>query len=372
MTPKAPDSHDSPDSAGRLLLNQIAWGADDFQLQADLSLELSRFYTVLGPSGCGKTTLLRLIAGLTAPQTAPGPAPQTPSSPGQGRILLDGRDIPDPPPHRRGIGMVFQHYSLFPHLSAGENIAYGLRRRGLSRRQRAERIREMLSLVNLTGREDRQVETLSGGEQQRIAIARALAPEPRVLLLDEPLSALDAPLRRRLRREIRRIQQDTGVTMIYVTHDQEEALSLADQVILMENGRVQETGSPEELYYTPGSLETAEALGQANILPTDSLPPPRRGERGWLFFRPDGLMVPEGHGSPAQQEPIPLGEARVEEREFTPTGYLYQLSWDNRILWMRLSRKRLEEGALVPIAVRPGAAHWIPHPSSYETNRKRS
>ncbi len=346
--------------ASHLSLENLFWQAGSFRLQVHLSLELSRFYTILGPSGCGKTTLLRLIAGLNAPGPSPGPE--------EGLIFLEGRDITGLPPHRRGIGMVFQHYSLFPHLSAGQNIGYGLERLGWNRSRRDFRIREMLSLVHLAGNEERRVDTLSGGEQQRIAIARALAPQPRLLLLDEPLSALDAPLRRQLRREIRRIQTETGVTMLYVTHDQEEALSLSDQVILMKEGRVLETGSPEELYYRPQSLDAAQALGHGNLLPRADIPgrlkdlPP---EAEWIFCQPDGLGIRKDGGEPGKnpgENPggFSLGWAEIEEREFTPAGYLYRLTWKGRLLWMRLHRQRLKEKSRVGLILRPGYYHGIP------------
>lgn len=224
----------------------------DFALELSVGVREGELLSVLGPSGSGKSTLLSVIAGFLPAEA--------------GRIYFGDRDVTTAKIEDRNVGFVFQNYALFEHLSAGENIAYGLKRRGWTRTDRESRIGEMLDVVELEGFEDRRVGELSGGERQRVALARALAPEPDLLLLDEPLSALDAALRRSLRRLIRRIQQTTGTTTIYVTHDQEEALSLSDRIAVLRNGRLEQIGRPDELYERPDDRWTAEFLGRANCI----------------------------------------------------------------------------------------------------------
>ncbi|MBX3029341.1 MAG: ABC transporter ATP-binding protein [Chloroflexi bacterium] len=220
----------------------------------DVTLELppGSFVTLLGPSGCGKTTTLRMIAGFETPT--------------RGRILLDERDIARLTPDKRGMGMVFQSYALFPHLSVFENVAYGVRLRGVRGRDLDQRVEAALALVNLHGLARRRPSELSGGQQQRVALARAMAIEPRVLLFDEPLSNLDAKLRVSLRSEIRRIQQQLGTTSVYVTHDQSEAMALSDIVVVMNAGRVEQAGSPSEVYRRPRSRFVADFIGSADFL----------------------------------------------------------------------------------------------------------
>jgi iron(III) transport system ATP-binding protein len=226
------------------------------QVQAldDVSLDIreGELFTFLGPSGCGKTTTLRCIAGFEKPTS--------------GAIDFLGRDFTSIPPFRRNIGMVFQSYALFPHLSIFENVAYGLRIRKLSRREIEERVNRIIALVGLEATQKRKPSELSGGQQQRIALARALVYDPQLLLLDEPLSNLDAKLRVYMREEIRRIQQQAKVTTIYVTHDQEEALSISDRIAVMHAGKVSQIGSPDEIYENPDSIRVADFIGQANFL----------------------------------------------------------------------------------------------------------
>jgi len=218
----------------------------------DLTVPEGKLVCFLGPSGCGKTTLLRLIAGLEAPSA--------------GRIRLGGRDITDLPAHRRGFGMVFQSLALFPHLNVTDNIAYALRIRGQSRERQRRRAEELLELVRLPGFGDRHISQLSGGQRQRLAIARALALEPQLFLLDEPLSALDAKLRESMQVELRLLQQRVGVTTILVTHDQREAMTMADLVVVMSEGRVQQIGSPLDVYRRPANAFVAEFIGTSNLL----------------------------------------------------------------------------------------------------------
>ncbi len=220
----------------------------------DVSLELAgaSFVTLLGPSGCGKTTTLRMIAGFESPTS--------------GRVLVDGVDVSRRTPDKREMGMVFQSYALFPHLTVFENVAYGLRLRRRSGAALRSGVEEALGLVGLTGLGSRRPSELSGGQQQRVALARAMAIEPRVLLFDEPLSNLDAKLRVSLRTEIRRIQQTLGITSVYVTHDQSEAMALSDVVVVMNNGRVEQSGTPDEVYRRPATRFVADFIGRANFV----------------------------------------------------------------------------------------------------------
>ncbi|HEY0005479.1 MAG TPA: ABC transporter ATP-binding protein [Pyrinomonadaceae bacterium] len=221
---------------------------------AELSLEVERgeFFGLLGPSGCGKTTTLRMIAGLETPDS--------------GSIEFDGRDLTRLSPERRGFGMVFQNYALFPHLNVFENVAFGLRARRRPQSEVTERVKDALALVSLPGYEKRRVEELSGGQQQRIAIARAIAIEPALLLFDEPLSNLDVALREETRGELRELVQRLGLTAVYVTHDQEEAFALCHRIAVMDAGRITQTGAPREIYERPAHLSVASFLGRNNFI----------------------------------------------------------------------------------------------------------
>lgn len=220
---------------------------------ANLQIKAGEFISLLGPSGCGKTTILRMIAGFERPTA--------------GSIQLDGQEITQIPANRRDMGMMFQSYSLFPHMTAAQNVAFGLRVKKISKSRMQIRVQEMLDLVGLGEMGDRYPHQLSGGQQQRVALARALAITPRVLLLDEPLSALDAKVRVQLRNEIRRIQQQLNITTLFVTHDQEEALAISDRVIVMSKGRIDQEGTPEEIYLTPSTPFTASFIGATNQIP---------------------------------------------------------------------------------------------------------
>lgn len=230
----------------------------DFILQARFTVQKGEFFSLVGPSGCGKTTLLRLIAGLERPD--------------RGRIILNDLDITDLPPSRRKIGFVFQDYALFPHLNVAENIAYGLKVLRLPAKEIRLKVDELLELFALQGLARREAHQLSGGERQRVALARALAPQPVILLLDEPFAALDYELRYRLRRELRDLQKNLGFTAIFVTHQQEEALSLSDRLAVMRNGRIMQVGTAQEVYDHPESRFVAEFLGEANLFPCQARP----------------------------------------------------------------------------------------------------
>ncbi len=218
----------------------------------NLDIYDNEFITLLGPSGCGKTTTLRIIGGFETPDT--------------GTVHFDGENITDVPPYKRRVNTVFQRYALFPHLNVYENIAFGLRVAKVSDAEISERVKEMLALVNLRGFERRHVTTLSGGQQQRVAIARALINKPRVLLLDEPLAALDLKLRKDMQNELKGIQQKTGITFIYVTHDQEEALSMSDTVVVMNAGTIIQIGTPTDIYNEPINAYVADFIGESNII----------------------------------------------------------------------------------------------------------
>ncbi|WP_294641347.1 ABC transporter ATP-binding protein [uncultured Aureimonas sp.] len=237
-------------------------------------IEPGTLVTLLGPSGCGKTTTLRMLAGLEQPTA--------------GRILIGGRDVTNLPANERDVSMVFQSYALFPHMSVGENVAYGLRSGGRPKREAQERAKQGLALVGLDGYAERLPSELSGGQQQRVAVARALVLEPQVLLLDEPLSNLDARLRRHVRTEIRELQQRLGFTAVYVTHDQEEALAVSDRIVVMQAGEIAQAGTPRELYETPASSFIADFIGEANVVPCEV----RRREDGRLEARLGDLRHP--------------------------------------------------------------------------------
>jgi putative spermidine/putrescine transport system ATP-binding protein len=268
----------------------------------EITLGEGEFLSLLGPSGCGKTTALRLVAGFDRPDA--------------GRILVDGRDVTGVPPNKRDMGMVFQAYSLFPNMTARQNVAFGLRIRGRKRVDRDGRVNHLLELVGLGHAGDRYPHQLSGGMQQRVALARALAIEPRVLLLDEPLSALDAKVRVQLREEIRRIQLELGITTLYVTHDQEEALSVSDHVAVMYGGRIEQMGSPAEMYSAPATPFVAEFIGTMNriegtvvdggvetgdgkTLEIEAARGRPRGERVLVLVRPETVEVSATNGDSA-------------------------------------------------------------------------
>jgi putative spermidine/putrescine transport system ATP-binding protein len=242
----------------------------------DLSIGRGEFVALLGPSGCGKTTTLRMVAGLVEPTG--------------GRILLDGDDLTARPTHRRNIGMVFQNYALFPHMSVADNVAFGLEMRGVARAEVRQRVDEALAMVRLGGFEGRRPKALSGGQQQRVALARALVVRPSLLLLDEPLSNLDAKLREEMRGEIRQIQRRLGIATVFVTHDQAEALALADRVAVMDRGRLAQLGTPEEIYERPATPFVAHFVGRINELTAEA------GSDGRLRVASAVVAAPAGHG----------------------------------------------------------------------------
>lgn len=319
-----------------LELNNIskAFGGAEAVKDFNLKVEKGEFVSFLGPSGCGKTTTLRMVAGFEAPTT--------------GRVVLNGEDVTSKPPNRRDVGMVFQAYALFPNMTVGGNIGFGLR---VARRPGDEikkRAAEMLELIHMPDFGDRYPYQLSGGQQQRVALARALALSPQVLLLDEPLSALDAKIRVALRSEIRAIQRTLGITAIYVTHDQEEALSLSDRVVVMHAGKIEQVGSPFEIYNFPqtsfvagfvGTLNAVEAevvdpanrilrLEGATFQAADSLDTKRAGDRVMLAIRPERLSFA------AQERKANLFEGVIENITFLGSIVRIQISLGNNKLFM--------------------------------------
>lgn len=230
----------------------VKYGDEQVLTNLNLFIRDKEFVTLLGPSGCGKTTTLRIIGGFLEPDS--------------GEVIFENNNINGVPPHKRQVNTIFQRYALFPHLSVYENVAFGMRVKKLPEKQIKEKVESMLALVNLKGFGKRHVDSLSGGQQQRVAIARALANEPRVLLLDEPLGALDLKLRKDMQVELKSIQQRLGITFIYVTHDQEEALSMSDIIVVMDNGVIQQIGTPLDIYNEPKNAFVADFIGESNIL----------------------------------------------------------------------------------------------------------
>jgi putative spermidine/putrescine transport system ATP-binding protein len=262
-----------------LALNTVTKQFGSFTAVDNVQLNVPHgtFVCMLGPSGCGKTTLLRMIAGLDTPTS--------------GAIVLDGADITATPTHKRDLGMVFQSLALFPHLTVGENIAYPLRIRGEAKETQKKRVDELLSMIHLTGYADRPVNKLSGGQRQRVAIARALAISPKLFLLDEPLSALDAKLREAMQVELRQLQQQLGITTIVVTHDQREAMTMADTVVVMNGGQIRQAASPIEIYRRPADRFVADFIGSTNLLDIEA---DSAGRAVVLGQAVEGVALPEG------------------------------------------------------------------------------
>jgi len=241
-------------AGGEVQLVDLVKRFSDVTAVAGINLDMppGEFFSLLGPSGCGKTTTLRLIAGFERPD--------------EGQILLDGVDMVQTPPHKRNVNTVFQNYALFPHLTVADNVAFGLKYQDVSKQEAKQKVADALELVRLTGFERRRPSQLSGGQQQRVALARALILNPAVLLLDEPLGALDAKLRKALQIELKALQEEIGITFVYVTHDQEEALTMSDRLAVMSNGRVEQIGSPSEVYEEPTTAYVADFLGVSNLM----------------------------------------------------------------------------------------------------------
>lgn len=331
-----------------------------FSLKANLKIHEGEFFSLVGPSGCGKTTLLRLISGLEEPD--------------QGRIIMAGADITLVPPAQRRIGFVFQDYALFPHLTVAGNIEYGLKVQRLPASKRQARVKELLALFELEKMGQRRIQGLSGGERQRVALARALAPEPLLLLMDEPFSALDYSLRRRLRRELKELQERLGFTAIFVTHQQEEALSLSERLAIMKDGRIMQTGTAVEVYENPYHPFVAGFLGDANLIPCNLqfetktakvnlqggkglfLPDVRAEKAGkyLLMVRPEDLLL--------NTEEV-IFQGKIRSLEYLGYGYHIELMTSEGLLLKIVTGKEnhnLQKGQLQEVGIRPGAAKLIP------------
>jgi ABC-type Fe3+/spermidine/putrescine transport system ATPase subunit len=317
------------ENQGRLLVEGVTHRYGRVTVLNDVTLAVDRgeFVTLLGPSGCGKTTLLRIIAGFVRPKT--------------GRIVLGARDVTHVPPHQRPVNTVFQRPALFPHLDVGENVAFGLRIAGVPARDIARRVAETLALVRLSGFERRRSHELSGGQMQRVALARVLVGRPSVLLLDEPLSALDLAIRLEMEVELRRVHRATGASFIYVTHDQREALALSDRIAVLNQGRIEQIGTPEQIYRSPASPFAARFVGDANVMPVEIAITGEReasldlGQRrlvvarpmgvaagpAWLVVRPEAIRLSPGWNSGGQGI-----HGIVHDVAFRGSGYAYRVA----------------------------------------------
>ena len=328
-----------------------------------IDIRENEFFTLLGPSGCGKTTLLRLIAGFEQPTS--------------GAISIFGQSVAGEPPECRPVNTVFQHYALFPHLNVRRNVGFSLEMLGRDRKEAAEVTERMLALVGLEALGDRRPDQLSGGQKQRVALARALAPQPKILLLDEPLSALDLKLRQRMRLELKALQRETGITFVFVTHDQEEALAMSDRVAVMSAGRIQQVGAPEEIYEMPVNRFVADFIGGSNLIPGKVVAQDRigvaalgelpvltegraAGEDVTLCIRPERITL-----RPAAGDGAALGPMRVADRTYLGSAVAFHLRAGAHAITAHLPRGG-ERGQLdfapdseVYASVEPGAARVL-------------
>jgi len=347
------------------------YGAVEALKSTSLEVRPGEFLTLLGPSGSGKTTLLSLIAGLIEPD--------------DGRIVLDGRDIVALAPYQRGLGMVFQNYALFPHMSVEENVAFGLQTRRLPLAEVRQKVRRALSMVRLEALAQRLPKELSGGQQQRVALARALAYEPSLVLMDEPLGALDRNLREEMKTEIARLHRELGTTVIYVTHDQEEALVLSDRICLMNHAQVEQLGTPQDLYFAPQTRFAAEFLGESNLLPCEfrtdggwssavlgqAMPAgdamPGRSVEGLVMVRPESIDVLELELVPRASPDAMLLHGTLRERTFI--GALTRLHVDVQGTMLKVLQRttatllseRHAVGNAITLALDKQRCHVIPH-----------
>ncbi len=340
-------------------LRDLCMAFDDEPVLDHINLYINdkEFLTLLGPSGCGKTTTLRIIGGFATPTS--------------GDVLFDGVRINDVPPYQRQINTVFQKYALFPHLNVYENIAFGLRMQKLPEAEIKERVMEMLETVSLKGFEHRRPEALSGGQQQRVAIARALVNRPKVLLLDEPLAALDLKLRKDMQIELKRIQQQVGITFIYVTHDQEEALTMSDTIVVMDKGSIQQIGTPEDIYNEPKNAFVADFIGESNII--DGIMPEDNVVQmyGRRFPCLDGGFAPN-EAVDVVIRPEDIDIVPVEQGQLTGTvtsvtfkGMQYDIIVDFRgFKWLIQTTDHCPEGSRIGIKIDPDGIH-VMKKSSY-------
>jgi spermidine/putrescine transport system ATP-binding protein len=372
---EAPDRSDVGGAYEGLRLRSLTKEFASFTAVKSLDLDVpsGSFFALLGPSGCGKTTTLRMVAGLETPTT--------------GSIELSGKDITWDKPYRRPVNTVFQNYALFPHLDIYENVAFGLRRR--NSKEVDQKVREMLELVELESQTRKRPSQLSGGQQQRVALARALINSPEVLLLDEPLGALDLKLRRSMQIEIKRIQTEVGLTFVHVTHDQEEAMTMADTIAVMNEGVIEQMGAPSDLYDNPQTTFVANFLGQSNLIEVEirgpeggfvtvdmqgtlaSIPKDRAhvdgtpGEKAWVGIRPEKVLIAEvGESIDAPGNSIPGGVVSDVSFIGVSTQYLVRMPWGQEIqvFEQNTGRRRLfRHGEKVDISWRPEYAFLLDH-----------
>ncbi|OWR31759.1 spermidine/putrescine ABC transporter ATP-binding protein [Saccharibacillus sp. O23] len=317
----------------------------------DFEIERGKFYTLLGPSGCGKTTILRMIAGFMEPTN--------------GSIYLDGRVINKVPPEKRQVNTVFQDYALFPHLNVFENVAFGLRIKKLKKDVVASKVTEALKMVNLEGYENRGINEMSGGQRQRVAIARAIVNEPEVLLLDEPLSALDLKLRTEMQYVLRELQQRLGITFIFVTHDQEEALAMSDYIFVMNQGRIEQSGTPNDIYDEPINRFVADFIGESNIVPGVMIEDYRVEFNGKRFECVDaGLRANEPIEIVIRPEDLEITtqeagklKVRVDTQLFRGVHYEISCYDESGQEWLVHSTKRADVGAQIGLTFDPEAIH---------------
>lgn len=333
-------------------LQNISVSFDEQKILNSINLQIhdGEFVTFLGPSGCGKTTTLRIIAGFLKPD--------------EGNVIFEGQNINGVPAYKRQVNTIFQRYALFPHLNVYENIAFGLRLKKMKEKDIQEKVREMLELVNLKGFGSRNVNSLSGGQQQRVAIARALAVNPRVVLLDEPLGALDLKLRKDMQVELKNIQQKLGITFIYVTHDQEEALSMSDTIVVMNNGEIQHIGTPTDVYNEPKNAFVADFIGESNILDgimCEDFNVEFEGmrfkcvDKGFSKNEPVDVVV-----RPEDVDIVPAAEGMLtgEVTSVTFKGVHYEIIVDIKgFKWMIQTTEKSEVGDIIGISIKPDEIH---------------
>lgn len=341
-----------PDMKKIIELKNISKAFDGEQVLTNISLDIhdNEFITLLGPSGCGKTTLLRMIGGF--------------ENPDEGDILFLGERLNDTPPHKRNINTVFQKYALFPHLNVFENVAFALRERKVPKDEIKEKVTEMLNLVMLGSFANRSVTSLSGGQQQRVAIARALISHPKVLLLDEPLGALDLKLRKDMQQELKKIQQSTGITFVFVTHDQEEALSMSDTIVVLNEGRIQQIGTPADIYNEPQNAFVADFIGESNIIDGIMLENYKVKFSGHTF---DCLDKGFAHGEPVDVVvrpedvdivPVEKGEIKGTVTQVTFMGVHNEIIVDiGGFKWMIQTTDSVNVGENIGITLEPDAIH---------------
>ena len=333
-------------------LQNISVSFDEQKILNSINLQIhdGEFVTFLGPSGCGKTTTLRIIAGFLKPD--------------EGNVIFEGQNINGVPAYKRQVNTIFQRYALFPHLNVYENIAFGLRLKKMKEKDIQKKVREMLELVNLKGFGSRNVNSLSGGQQQRVAIARALAVNPRVVLLDEPLGALDLKLRKDMQVELKNIQQKLGITFIYVTHDQEEALSMSDTIVVMNNGEIQHIGTPTDVYNEPKNAFVADFIGESNILDgimCEDFNVEFEGmrfkcvDKGFSKNEPVDVVV-----RPEDVDIVPAAEGMLtgEVTSVTFKGVHYEIIVDIKgFKWMIQTTEKSEVGDIIGISIKPDEIH---------------